>query len=467
MPHHVSLLFDVEDLCWPDSDDITLDLATRLTQHGVQGTFFVVGEKARLFAARGRTDIIAALQAHDLASHTTSHSIHPTVAEYLADADWEEGVLRAMDEEAVGLTTLERVFGRAPTAWGQAGGSWGPQIHTAMARLNTPVVVYPRTRIDTCSDLHWYAGSLVFPGDVLTFFDAALTDDAQFEGALQTMWMQLDERVMHGMTWSGVFVCHPTRLRAVEFWDALNFAQGRNTEPDQFQMPTLLGDEAYQTALKNFDRLVTALKQDTRLHITTVGELSQTFAAPAETVSLPQIDQAVAEIVREEDIPTRFYDFSPAELLDLMARVYTNTEFEIETLRRRWVGGPTTEPPSFDPTDDAVFWDDFIAACRMLIEHINQRGQLPSSLYLRGVEWSIGSFYRAAINTWSQFRQEKPPHYVEWKPSVLYPTIGHEIASLVQEDYERWPIHQPDLDLNKLLMHTCFQCWTLRPANKW
>jgi hypothetical protein len=33
MRHYVTLLFDVEDLCWPASDDIALDLAEILTRN--------------------------------------------------------------------------------------------------------------------------------------------------------------------------------------------------------------------------------------------------------------------------------------------------------------------------------------------------------------------------------------------------------------------------------------------------
>jgi hypothetical protein len=33
MSHYVTLMFDVEDLCWPGSDDIPLDLARILTRN--------------------------------------------------------------------------------------------------------------------------------------------------------------------------------------------------------------------------------------------------------------------------------------------------------------------------------------------------------------------------------------------------------------------------------------------------
>ena len=464
MPHYISLLFDVEDLCWPESDDITLELATRLTRHQVRGTFFVVAEKARLFAERGRTDIMAALEAHDLASHTTSHSFHPTIAEYLAGADWDEGVLTALDKEGAGVDLLQQVFGRRPTSWGQPGGSWGPQINTAMYRLDMPTVVYPPTRTGVLADVHWYAGSLVYPGDALAFFDSALTDDEQFEQALKRMDDLLDERISQGGRWSGIFVCHPTRLRAVEFWDGLNFAKGSSTPPQDYRMPTLRSEEAYQTALRNLDRLLERLQADRRLQIETIQDLSQVFRPPGDMVSFHQIDQAINEIMASEDILPSFYRFSPAELLDLVARVYTNTSYQIGSLSRRMVLGPTDDPPPAIPHDDFIYWDDFLSACQIVTQHVSQYERLPASIYLRGAQWSIGTFYRAAMEVWPRFRAGDQPRYIDWKPGFLYPSVGHDIAVAVQEGYEHWPIHQPDIDLNKLLMHTCFQCWTLRPA---
>ncbi|MEM7029302.1 MAG: polysaccharide deacetylase family protein [Chloroflexota bacterium] len=464
MTHYVSLLFDVEDLCWPDSDDINLDLVQILNQQDVRGTFFVVGEKAKLFSQRNRLDIIQALADHDIGTHTTSHSVHPTIAEYLADLSWEEGVLTAIDKEGAGIDMIETHFGRRPTCWGQPGGSWGPQIHKAMERLNVPVTVYPKTRVSALGDLHWYAGSLVFPDYQMVKFDQGLTDDGQFNQLLDDMATFLDDRMAQGARWTGIFVCHPTRLKAVEFWDGLNFAEGINTDPADYQMPTLLSDEAYQTSLKNFDQLVTTLKGDPRLQIATVGEVSQVFRPPDKTIFLYQLDETVDEISRLADIPTHFFNFSPAELLDLLVRVYISSDTIPETFQRRAVGGPVDEPPSDDPSSDLIFWPDFLSACQSLNQYITHTGYLPASISVRGGQWSVGAFYRAVIDAWFAFRAGNPPPSISWKPSPIYPAVGQEIASVVQDDYEGWPIHTPGRDLNTLLMHTCFQCWTLRPA---
>lgn len=464
MAHLVTLLFDVDDLCWPGSDDVTMELAGRLTRLGEQGTFNVVGERARLLTQRHRTDVIAALREHDLGLHTNRHALHPTVAEYLSRASWEDGVWAAYDDESAGVETFKDVFGFAPESWAQPGGSWGPQMNAAVQRLNFPAVVYAQTRTQATVDLHWYAGSLVFPGGAIFPFDDALTDDARFEQALEAMRKMLDERIYNGTRWSGIFVCYPSRLRAVEFWDVLNFSGGKNTPPEQYRLPPLRPDEDYQTALKNFERLVAALQQDRRVQIQTIAQIRRQFQPPEQTVYLTEIDQAVWQINQYEDIPTDFFRFSAAELLDLLVRIYSDSDPQRQSLRRRMVFGPTEDPAPFDPLDEPMYWSDFVATCRMVDNYVTYHQCLPANVFVRHSEWNVGAFFMAAVKAWPMYRAGRPPNYVEWHPAYLYPAIGHDIAAAVQDGYQTWPIHSPALEVNTLLMHTCFQCWTLRPA---
>ena len=93
-PVLVLLWFDTEDYILPASDDAALRVAEILTARGVRATFKVVGEKARVLERRGRRDAIEALGKHAIAYHTDFHSVHPTVAEYLAVRGWTDGVAR-------------------------------------------------------------------------------------------------------------------------------------------------------------------------------------------------------------------------------------------------------------------------------------------------------------------------------------------------------------------------------------
>src|SRR5262249_26510444 len=82
---NVILWFDTEDYILPASDDAALHVADFLTGDGVRATFKVVGEKARTLERRQRTDVIAALQKHEIGFHSNYHSVQPSPAMYLAD----------------------------------------------------------------------------------------------------------------------------------------------------------------------------------------------------------------------------------------------------------------------------------------------------------------------------------------------------------------------------------------------
>src|SRR5207248_2114991 len=78
---------------------------------------------------RGRTDVIAALKKHEIGYHSNWHSVQPTPAMYLRDLGWDEGVAEFDRREGPGRADVERVFGKAPTCYGQPGPSWGPQSY--------------------------------------------------------------------------------------------------------------------------------------------------------------------------------------------------------------------------------------------------------------------------------------------------------------------------------------------------
>src|SRR5436189_262813 len=65
-PVYVTLWFDTEDYILTEDDDAAKRLAEMLTRNGVRATFKVVGEKARVLERRGRSDVIAALNRHDM-----------------------------------------------------------------------------------------------------------------------------------------------------------------------------------------------------------------------------------------------------------------------------------------------------------------------------------------------------------------------------------------------------------------
>src|SRR5579871_1920484 len=171
---------DVEDLVAEEADDIAKTCAEILLEEEVRATLCVVGEKARLLQQRGRGDVIAALKAHDLGIHTNLHSVHPTIAEFLGDKGWDDGVEEALRRETAGVQAIKEVFGVSPSCWGGPGNTWGPQICEAMRQLGVPAFVYAYSGVPGGS-VHRFAGLLAYPNGRYLHEDA-LPDDSLARG---------------------------------------------------------------------------------------------------------------------------------------------------------------------------------------------------------------------------------------------------------------------------------------------
>src|SRR5262245_42864226 len=128
---YVVLWFDTEDYILPASDDAALKVAEFLTGEGIPATFKVVGEKARTLERRKRFDVVEALKKHEIGYHSNYHSTQPTPALYASNLDWDEGVAEFVRREEPGVRDVERVFGVAPSCYGQPGASWCAQSYAA------------------------------------------------------------------------------------------------------------------------------------------------------------------------------------------------------------------------------------------------------------------------------------------------------------------------------------------------
>src|SRR5205814_8227514 len=157
---YVVLWFDTEDYILPESDDVAKRLATFLTELGIRATFKVVGEKARTLERRHRTDVIAALQKHEIGYHSNYHSVQPSPAMYLANLGWDEGVAEFDRRERPGYDDVKRVFGVAPSCYGQPGSSWGPQSYGAMPNWGMEVYLDAGNHVQLDDKPFYYCGIL-------------------------------------------------------------------------------------------------------------------------------------------------------------------------------------------------------------------------------------------------------------------------------------------------------------------
>src|SRR6516225_10192511 len=155
---YVILWFDTEDYILPASDDAALHVADFLSGEDVRATFKVVGEKARTLERRGRTDVIEALKKHEIGYHANYHSVQPSPAMYLSNLGWDEGVAEFDRREGPGRKDIKRIFGQAPSCYGQPGSSWGPQVFGAMKQWGMPVYLDAGNHVRLDDKPYYYGG---------------------------------------------------------------------------------------------------------------------------------------------------------------------------------------------------------------------------------------------------------------------------------------------------------------------
>ena len=455
---YTTLMFDVEDFVWPGSDDIARDLAKVLTEEGVKGTFFVVGEKARALEKRGRKDVIAALKKHDIGVHSNMHSFHPTPSEYLEDKGWLDGVKEAVRRERPGVKSIEEIFGRPPCAWARPGASWGPQIAGAMRRLKVPAIVYSYTRIAE-AHMHRFAGVRAFHG-WFGGFDHAYSDNARFEQTLGAFKTAIADAKARGLDWLGTFCCHPTTVRAEKFWDAINFNRGRNTPPEKWVMPPLRPIKLYPKALANFRRLVRWLRDDSGMEVRTISELTKGAPTPPKRMPAAELVR-IAERVCVQGHPVVDERLSPAEQCLAFARALLAAKGAglPGDVSLKFCEGPVTRPSTALPKR-WISVASLVSAASAIERDVKRTGCLPADIRLGTSSVPLHFFYGAAAAAIAGVMNNALPQRVTPPAMAFLPPVAAAIAAEIEKHMPGW-MHKPGLNVARIVECTRLQTWTL------
>jgi peptidoglycan/xylan/chitin deacetylase (PgdA/CDA1 family) len=462
---YVVVTFDTEDTISPEAehiDDIPKWLAETMTEEGVTGTFFVIGEKARSLETRGRRDVIAAMAKHDIGSHTNFGSIHPTVTEELEKTGWDDGVRLMLEQESAGIRELERIFGIPVTTLARHGGSYGPQLVAALGRLGAGYQGSPTSLPG--HDVVWFCNALNFSAQYSGFDDSYYRDDL-FEPVFDKLKAELPERVRRSEVLA-LFGGHPTKIRAEEFWD-LNFYNGRNTPPDEWRTPRLRPQETMVTAQKNFRRMMRWLKSREDIEITNYRVLMDVYSRQKETVTREELRDMANRVLREKTLsPTA--DFSPAEAFAGLAGAIAGSRKNGRlppSLTTVHPLGPMEMPPA-QPGEGQVTLEGAFALAQQAIDHIGRTGALPSYLEIGGARIGAGSLFAlfSAVYLDLEAGRTRPAYDVPAFES--YPTTHEGKIVAEVEGYKTWPVHRPDLDMSRIVEFTKLQLWTLKPARR-
>lgn len=330
---YISLLLDVEDLIAPEADDIAMWCADIFRDEGTPATFCVVGEKARLFASRGRRDVIASLNRHDIGLHSDQHSVHPTICEYLGARGWEDGIAEAMRREGPGVASIRQVFGRTPSTFAGPGATWGPQIHAAMRALGVPAVVYAHTAAPEGRGVHRFAGTRSYPRrDFADMVDYTYRDPAAWRSMLDANLAKLEGFRAAGYEWAGVFMGHPTHILHHEFWDAANLANGQTVPREHWIPPTRISDAELAIALENVRATAAALRRLPGVEIKTIAEMNALYDRRAARPVRVDERETMWERIRADVAGMREWPILPQDFST--AQIEAQTRAQLHTIER-------------------------------------------------------------------------------------------------------------------------------------
>jgi hypothetical protein len=264
--------FDTEDYITEEDDEALLGLLNLLDIRNIKGIFKIVGEKARVLEEHNRRDILGKLSRHEVGYHTDYHSVHPTVSEFLESFGFKSGAEEFEKRERSGLEDLTRITGMLSKCYGQPGYSWAPQAFPALKKWNVPIYLDVHDQVTLNSNPFWYGGLLNFT-DLKGVMRMEL-EEGGLDEAKERFDRLYDELSGEKVGFVSIYY-HPCEFSCTEFWDGLNFGNGRNTPRNQWRPAPLRAEgemEHYLNMLGKF--LDYTLSKENVEYITSTQALS-------------------------------------------------------------------------------------------------------------------------------------------------------------------------------------------------
>lgn len=464
---YIVLWFDTEDYILPQSDGAAMRIADMLTRLGVRATFKVVGEKGRTLERRGRTDVIAALKKHEIGYHSNTHSQHPTVAEYEEPLDWESGVEEFNRRERKGYEDLTRIFGQAPTCYGQPGSSWAPQSFGALKQWGVHVYLDEAEQVGLNGKPFWYGG-------LLNIFNTregaklrANEDWSNMEDAKARF--KEDYARMTSDPAGGLISIyyHPAEFIHAEFWDAANFAHGANPPREEWRAPAMKSREEIEKHFKYLEELVTYLKSFPSVRFVTASEALGIYRDEAQkrTFSAGEL----ADIARQVGPDFSFqsfngYSLSASEQMELLNRfvegkIRKNDSAPI--ILEDTPLGPSSKFPAMKQNID-VSWSQFSRTVLDVGGFMRMNGQIPTVVWFGSTAVPPESYFVALAGVAAALSTKGAP-----SESVAVGPAHLAAEKFVAEDSPKiwdWVIFPVGFHAPNLMSLAKLQAWTLKPA---
>jgi hypothetical protein len=462
---YVVLWFDTEDYLLPASDDSALRLATFLKSQGVRATFKVVGEKARTLEKRGRNDVIAALRDHEIGYHSNFHSAQPSPALYLNELGWTDGVIEFDRREKAGYEDVKRIFGQAPSCYGQPGSSWAPQAFGAMRGWGMPIYLDAGSHVKIDDKPYYYGG-------IFTMYKLAhqlrtmLLKPTDVDPAEQQFQMSRTALLKDGGGLVSI-IYHPCEFVHKEFWDGVNFREGANPPRNAWKLPREKTAEEKAIAFSNFERYVTFMKHFPDVQFVTVTDALRLYRDDAAGRSFSRDElKAIAQKCGPNVSFVQVGDvyLSAAEVFALL-----NT-FVARSVKENRIDSVRLGPPPFGPgransefkTEQKATTNQVMRTAVDLQDYMAKHSMIPNAVWLGSLHVPPEVYLQGlAFLASSLLEGKEAPVEITFKPATL------EAAKYVSDDdvkLWKWVIFPKGFHAPALMQLAKLQAWTLKPA---
>lgn len=462
---YVVLWFDTEDYLLPASDDAALKVADFLTREGIRATFKVVGEKARTLERRQRTDVIAALKKHEIGFHSNYHSVQPTPALYLSDLGWDDGVAEFDRREGPGRADVERVFGVAPTCYGQPGSSWGPQSYGAMRKWGMPVYLDAGDHVNLDGKPCYYGGILNLYKLTYTL-RADLRNPAALEKSREEFAAARKKLLTEGGGLVSIFY-HPCEFVHKEFWDGVNFRKGANPPRSEWKAPPAKTAEETKIAYEIFENYLGFIKRFPEVQFITASEAAKLYRDRARGRFFTPTEIAkIAAGVGDEVSFQKQGDFalSASEIFALL-----NEYLAVRAAGRQPERLPCPSTPDGPANAVPVLaepvttdWSQLTRTSQDVADFLRKQKRVPTSVWLGSNRVPPEAYLRTVAKVVADLIEGKePPKTVAIQPARF------TAARFVSDDDPRlwsWTILPPGTRAPLMMDLAKRQAWTLKPA---
>ncbi|MGH7142939.1 MAG: hypothetical protein ACREJ2_02255 [Planctomycetota bacterium] len=463
-----SLVFDTEDYTSPEHwgmDDIPKWCAEIMSEEGITGTFLVIGNKARSIRDRGRKDVIAAMRKHEIGLHTQFGSDHPTLTESQAPLEWHEAVEAAELREGPGYRELGEIFDTNIGSFSTHGASQSAPMHyVAGAKFDRPWLY--SFAAAPANPVCWYDYCFQYgPYGLGIGSEGNYSRPDQIDAVLQRWEGEVEAFHTAGVPWIQIFMAHPLMIRAKQFNDALNYADGKNRIP--WVTPEMRTLEEMEVARTQFRRVVRWIAKHPKLTNATLYDTFRKLGLRKAKITRAELAAYATVAHRHESIRTG-YSFSPGEALLAMAEGLL-AKILPQATQVREVLGPIGETPRM-PDNYLTYLgaEDLRKLARGIMSHFHGTGMLPTALPcpntgVAGGRMGLPTIYHVLCDGWLQTNEQRKdvrvrvPHIVN-----RYPQYTDEVEARFRRAWLNWPIHSIDMPLENLSRHVRLQCWTCK-----